>query len=255
MVLRYVLHDKIEGRIIAAGLMVNFNAPIIADLAALIGFDFFVMDCEHGPIGPEAAENMIRAAQAGGIAPLVRISSLEANEALRFLDLGAGGILFPHVESGADARRAVDAVRFPPAGKRGVAPGTRAAQYGATQSFTDYLDTANRHLLVVPIVETPSGVDAIEEIVQTPGVDVIAIGALDLATAMGFPGNRAAPQVVDAIGRTIQAVRAAGKPVLMAGGTAEQLRQLRKLGADLVMAPFASWLVPLGRSFLHEVRA
>ena len=254
MIQEFALHRKIASRELAAGLIINCNAPTLTDLAALIGFDFVLFDCEHGPIGAEAVEGMIRAAYAGGIAPLVRTSSLAPNEALKFLDIGAIGIMFPQVSSGADARRAADAVRFPPRGRRGAAPSTRAAEYVAKRPFKDYIDAVNTHLLVLPIIETPSGVEAIDEIAATEGVDVIVIGAVDLATAMGFSGNRAAPEVIKAVDRIIAGARKAGKPILMAGATVEQLRQFHDQGADLVMMALGTWLIPLGQSFLKAVR-
>jgi 4-hydroxy-2-oxoheptanedioate aldolase len=255
MIKKFPLHEKIAARELAAGLIINFNAPTLTDLAALIGFDFVLFDCEHGPIGPETAEGMIRAAYQGGIAPLVRVSSLQANEALKFLDLGAIGIMFPQVSSAADAKRAVEAVRFPPLGRRGAAPSTRAAEYVAKRPFQEYVEIANETLLVLPIIETPAGVEAIDEIAATKGIDVIVIGAVDLATAMGYAGNRTAPEVIKAVDRIIAGAKVAGKPLLMAGATTEQLRHFRELGADLVMMALGTWLVPLGQLFLKSVRA
>ena len=116
------------------GLIVNFESPWFADLLALAGFDFVLLDAEHGPIVPATAEATIRAAEAAGMSVIVRVPGNLPHEIQRYLDIGAIGIQVPHVDTAEDARTGVSAMRYPPDGDRGLATITRAANYGATIS-------------------------------------------------------------------------------------------------------------------------
>jgi 4-hydroxy-2-oxoheptanedioate aldolase len=238
----------------AIGVILAFDSADVVELIARGGFDFVVIDCEHGPAHANDAVNMIRAAELGGMAALVRISSHFPHEALRFLDAGAAGIIFPHIESRADAEQIVSAVRFPPDGSRGLAPSTRAADYGLGV-LKDYLRVANEELLVIPIVETGDGVAAIDDIAAVPGIDAIAIGAVDLAAAMGYAGDRTVPEVDASVRHVMARSKAAGKPVLLAAALQPQVKDALAAGATLVMVPFASWLVQTAHGFLRTIRS
>jgi len=253
MLSRYPLHDILtEGRL-GIGLFINFAAPALVEMAAIAGFDFIVIDNEHGPIGPSEAEGMIRAAEAARIAPLVRLDSPDL--ALRFLDLGATGIIFSNVRSRTDAQRAVDAVRFPPLGRRGVAPSTHAAGYGVRMKISDYLAAANELLLTMVTIESPEGVGAIDEILSVSGITSVGIGQMDLSASMGFHHNFASPEVEAAGNHVIACCKAHGVPVMLPGGDAETAARSIERGGSLLLVIAGSWMIGAARSYLSAVRA
>jgi 4-hydroxy-2-oxoheptanedioate aldolase len=232
------------------GPVVNFNSAWIVDIAGLIGFDYVLLDCEHGPMTAESIEMMIRAAEVAGISPIVRVPGNVPHEILRFLDIGAAGVQVPHVESAADARRAAAAVRYPPLGERGLAPTTRAAGYGIDMPVTRYVEDAHREVVLLVMVETAAAVAAIDEIAATDGIDAVIIGPGDLSSSMGHGGDRSAPEVLEAVRHVISRCKHAGKPVSLPAASVAQGRQCIEMGAHILQVGTAPWLVQAGREFL-----
>src|SRR5207248_1192749 len=157
------------------GVFMQLPSPELVEVAALLGYDFVVVDCEHGGISEDIAAHMIRAADAAGITPLVRVPRNEAPTILRYLDRGAQGIMVPQVNSGEEAARAVAACKYFPGGRRGIAP-NRASDYGLTRDLKDALPDVNAETLVLVQLENRAGVEHIADIAQTEGVDVVFIG-------------------------------------------------------------------------------
>ena len=203
-----------------AGLIVPVAAPVLVDLAALAGFDYVLIDTEHGHLGFEAVEHLIRAAEAAGVTPLVRASHNAPAEILRLLDIGAQGVMVPQVSSAADAETAVRAAKFHPRGHRGLA-GSRAADYGLTGSMADYVAHANRETMVLALIEDIRAVENLAAILAVEGIDVLFIGASDLAQSMGHPGRPDHPEVRAAIDRIIDQGVAASRIVGVNAATGE----------------------------------
>ena len=235
MIRPHRLRRKLEAGEPVIGMMVGFPSAWFVDMLALSGFDFVVIDAEHGSLSPGEAEIMIRAAEAGGISALVRVPNV-AHEILRFLDIGAVGVQVPHVESGAEARAAAAAVRYPPIGERGLATITRAAGYGVAGAARDYVELANRELLCLPMVETPLGVQNVDDIASTSGVDGIILGPGDLSSSMGHGGDRKHPAVVAACAHVIARAKAHGRWVSQAAYDPDTARAAFASGADIVIA-------------------
>lgn len=251
---RYPFHDLLEARKPALGLILNMASPPLVEIGSLMGFDFILIDAEHGPINAIDAEPMIRVAELSRIAPIVRVPSGQADVALRFLDLGAVGIVFPHVNTAQQARDAAAVVRFPPLGRRGAAASTNASGYGMRMPYKNYMEHANRLLLPMIIIEEPEAVENIEEIVMVEGISAIIIGAMDLCTAMGFPGDPTAPEVEAAVERVIAACKTAEIPICLAGGNMDAARRSIERGANMLFTPIGSWLASYGRAFTDGVR-
>lgn len=251
---KYPLHDVLKSNGTALGLILNMASAPLVEIASLMSFDFVMIDAEHGPISPADAEPMIRVAELCRIAPIVRVASCRPDDALRYLDLGAVGIMFPHIKTALDAREAVAAVRFPPLGKRGVAGSTNAAGYGVRMPFSQYLQRANDLLLPILIVEEPEAVENIESILLVEGLAAVVIGAMDLCAAMGFPGDPSNPAVEAAVDRVIMLCRVARMPVCLAASDLETSKKHLRRGANMLIAPIGSWLVGTGRAFTSAVR-
>ena len=195
----------------ALGLSVMIPSPQIVEMAGGLGFDWVLIDCEHGTITLESVELMIMAAEASGVTPIARPRSSDVRDILEVMDRGAAGVQVPHVTSRAEAIAAVEAVKFHPQGRRSLAAGTRASGYGYRGSAGDFVAAANRETLVCVQIEDEAAVRNIDEILEVDGVDVFFIGPSDLSQSMGYPGNPKAEPVAKAIEETLRAIIAAGK--------------------------------------------
>jgi 4-hydroxy-2-oxoheptanedioate aldolase len=196
------------------GLFCGLALPALIEMSAFAGFDFVVIDNEHGSAGLETTEHMLRAARASGIVPLVRCFEADIP---RLLDAGASGIKVPMVQTPEQAERLASRMRYPrPAGQpglrgvRGSAFSTRAAGYGAFGGPA-HTDRSNEGLTLVAMVETPEAVDAASEIAAVDGVDAVFIGPNDLAHAMGHENRWQEAPVQRAIERAVRAIADAGK--------------------------------------------
>lgn len=232
-----------------AGLIVPVAAPVLVDLAALAGFDYVLIDTEHGHLGFEAVEHLVRASEAAGVTPLVRVSHNAPSEILRALDVGAQGVMVPQVTSAADAEAAVRSVKFHPRGNRGLA-GSRAADYGLTGSMEDYVTRANRETMVLALIEDISAVDNFEAILGVDGIDVLFIGASDLAQSMGYPGLPDHPEVRDAVSRIIDQGTAVGRIVGVNAATAEAVASYYTRGVRFFSLSPWHQLVEVWRTYL-----
>ncbi len=203
-------------------------------MAAVAGFDFIIMDEEHGTGELQHAIDMMRAAACTDTTVVVRVPSPEPTYLRRLVDAGAEGLLVPMVESAGQARAIVEAVRFPPRGKRGNAfDATRSSSFGLVP---DYYSRADDNLLIMVQIETQAGVDNAREIADVDGVDAIFIGPTDLSGSIGLPGQTGAPEVVAQIERAMAAARAAGKPLATVPRTGRSANQLYDEGFLAVAA-------------------
>lgn len=171
------------------------------------GFDWVLVDMQHGCMDYETALAMIRAIDLGGAAPLVRVPWNDPGIIGRLLDAGADGVVIPMIQTVADAARAVDACLYPPKGRRSFGPVRVGLREGA-----GYFMKANDDVLVIPMIETSEALSEVEAIAGTPGVDALFVGPFDLSIALGLaPGdNDGAPAFDAAIDKVCGAARAAG---------------------------------------------
>lgn len=187
-----------------------FNAlphPGIVEMCAYAGFDFIVIDNEHGSAGFETTENMLRAARGSGIVPIVRCFGQDIP---RLLDMGANAVQVPMVETAEQARALVQQLRYPPLGRRGSAFSPRAAGYGAFPGAAHTL-RSNEGIAFIAMIETPAGVAQAAEIAAVPGVDAVFVGPNDLSHAMGAGSDWRSAPVLQAMETAIRAVASTGK--------------------------------------------
>jgi len=175
---------------------------------ARAGFDWLAIDLEHSTVDLETAFALIQVVDLAGCAPLVRLSANDSVQARRVMDAGAWGVIVPSVQSAAEARQAVDAVKYPPEGTRGIGLG-RAHGYGP--GFADYLKASSEGSVVIPMIEQKEGVEHVEEILQVPGVDGVFIGPYDLSASYGVVGDLSHSLVQEAMQRVVAAARTSGK--------------------------------------------
>jgi 4-hydroxy-2-oxoheptanedioate aldolase len=183
----------------AIGIWIQTGGAAVVEIAGAVGFDFVLIDGEHGSFGFDHTVTLVRTAEAAGSTPIVRVPGAEPGDLGRYLDAGAGGLLIPQVRSGEHARAIVSATKYRtqrfPDGTRGACPITRATAYGSP-GWPDYAERANGSALLWILLETPEALDDLPAILDVPGIDGIMLGTHDLAVAMGCNGDRNHPNVL-----------------------------------------------------------
>jgi 2-keto-3-deoxy-L-rhamnonate aldolase RhmA len=241
---RYVLNRGDLRRRLAAGettygTFVGAATPITAEVCAAAGVDWVLLDLEHGTGGEEQARDVVPAAASYRVPTVVRVESTDRIRAGRLLDVGATGIMFPRVDSAAQARECVRHLRYPPAGDRGVATYNRMCGYGLDPAALDRSDT---DVLGIVQIETLPALKAVDEIAALDGVDVLFVGPRDLSHALDVPGQTRAPAYLAALDRVIAAAKAHGKAagLLVPDGAAAALMtaagwQFLAIGSDTTL--------------------
>ena len=192
----------------ALGMFVGSTDAAVTEVAASAGFDFVVIDCEHSPMDPLAAVQHVRAAEAAGILPFARVWDPSQGVLQRFLDIGCEGIVVPHVESAEQVELVVAATRLPPLGARSTCPVVRGTGFSG-ENWDDYIAWSQANTVVIPIVESAAALQNVEKIAAVDGVDLIYLGAVDLAAELGVAAN--GPELVDAWLTLQHAARRHGK--------------------------------------------
>ena len=237
----------------AFGVSVMFPSPHAVDMLGRLGFDWVLIDCEHGSISVESVEIMVLAAEAAGITPIARppVNSFEA--ICQLMDRGVMGVQVPHVNTAEDARRAVEAVKYHPLGERGLAAGVRSSAYGYGLSMSEYAEQSNEETLVCVQLEEGQAVDNVEQIMGVEGVDVLFVGPSDLSQSLGYPGRPDTPVVQQAMEHVFSTARAAGR-ITGSAGNAEATQRYLDQGVTYLYTHLTALLASGSKAFLDEVR-
>ncbi|MFN0171541.1 MAG: HpcH/HpaI aldolase family protein [Bryobacteraceae bacterium] len=194
------LRQALNGGKTVRGVFTELGCPEPVELAAIAGWDFALIDAEHGPLTAAHYPALVRAGQAAGMPCVIRVPANEPSMIQHALDSGAAGVQIPQIATVDQARAAIDAARFHPQGKRGFNPFVRAANYAATP-VAEFLRISNDGVLVVLQLESASGVGAAAEVAALPGVDVLFVGPYDLSQSLGIPGQVTDPSIYEAAAR------------------------------------------------------
>lgn len=232
-----VVKRKLEAGETVFGSFFKVNSPAIAELYGLAGFDFLIVDAEHGCFTHGQIENLIRTCEGMGMSSVIRTPDAQETNVLHVLDSGASGIQVPSLKSAAEVRDLIRKAKYWPLGERGSARACRAAGYG---SVPDYETRANAETLVSVHVENKEMVEDIEALCAIPELDVVFIGPGDLSASLGHPGNASHPDVVAAIDRVIE-VAAGRKHIGTVVGSAKALESYVARGVHYI-----AWLSDLG---------
>lgn len=238
----------------ALGCSIMIPSPQMVEMAAHAGFDWVLIDMEHGTIGLETAELMCMAAEARGITPIVRPRNNGSAEITSVMDRGAAGVQVPHINTAADARRALAAVKFGPGDNRGLAAGTRPDSYGLSKSMPDFVRDANAQSLVCIQLEHATAIENVDALLAVDDIDVYFIGPSDLSQSMGHPGNPKAAPVKEAIEKTLARIVAAGKTPGMPA-TADNLDQVIASGCRYIYTHLPKLFGAGASAFLSKGRA
>jgi 2-keto-3-deoxy-L-rhamnonate aldolase RhmA len=210
-----------------------------------VGYDFVVVDQEHGAFDRTTTDIALLAARAAGLAGVVRVPALQADAILSVLDCGAAGVLVPHIASAEAARTLAAACRYR-GGARGYSGVTRAGGYGATKMW-DLVAEADAGVAVVAMIEDPPALSVIDDILAVDGLDAVFIGRGDLTVSLGAP-NRDAPVVREAVDTILRAAARARKPVCMMIDGADEARDFTSRGAS-------AFIVSSDQGFLRKAAA
>ena len=224
---------KLDGGNVVFGAIISRYAPDLVELFGAIGYDFVMIDCEHGPMDLDQVEHMVRAAEVFDITPIARIPDHAESTILRYLDRGLQGIIVPHVNTREEADAVARAARYYPQGYRGVGGG-RAHDYGVKVSRAESTEWINSQTLVIPMIEDTVAVENLGGILGVPGVDVLHVASGDLGQSMGNPGPE---EVRRLMSQLIPKIRAGGKMVGVGGNSpadAAGVAEFIKLGANFV---------------------
>ncbi|GAA5026581.1 HpcH/HpaI aldolase/citrate lyase family protein [Microbacterium fluvii] len=194
-----------------AGIWACTGSALVTEICAGAGMDWMLIDMEHSPNSLESVLAQLHAASGYPTTSVVRVPIGDVVTIKQVLDLGAQNLLVPMISTPDEAQQAVDAVRYPPRGRRGV--GSALARSARWNRVDDYLGSADAHVSLFVQIETAEGVDNAAEIAAVDGVDGVFVGPSDLAASLGLLGQQTHPDVTAAVLRAFAAVRAAGKPV------------------------------------------
>lgn len=217
----------------------------MVEILALSGLDCAILDAEHAPFSPGDLDRMILAARAGGLPALVRVAGLDPAPIAACLDMGATGIVVPHVRTADEARAAVSATKY--AGRRGFSPSPRAGGYG-TRGADAYLAAADTETSVWCQIEDAEALDRLDDIAAVPGVDCLFVGRADLALSLGASGT-GDPRVAEAVKAVGAACRRAGRTAgLFVPGTAEIEARKAEGYSAFICGSDQSWLLEQART-------
>jgi 4-hydroxy-2-oxoheptanedioate aldolase len=224
----------------------------VVEMIGLAGFDAVILDMEHGAYGVESLGPLLLAARARGLFPIARVRTNEASSIGAALDAGAAGVLVPQVSSAVAARAAVSAARFAPDGSRGANPWVRAADFTAGPAW---FARANQDVAAMVMIEGREGIAAVPEILNTPALDAVFLGPVDLSHALGVPGETEHPLVLAQVERVVAQARARGMAVAVFAPTAKTARRWLDLGVGFVALGVDTAHILAGfRAVLAEVR-
>lgn len=246
------LKQKLNEGNVTIGPFVNTPAPALVEMMGWAGFDFVIIDCEHGSMDYETTENMIRAAELSDVTPIIRIGMNLQQHIQRYLDAGAQGVLIPLINSGEDAQGVVDAVKYPPVGKRGLFGG-RGARFGL-QPVAEYVKEANEETFIGLQIETLDGIKRQDDIIRTDHADLIFLGPGDLSSSFGVHGQIGHSDVVGTIETIAAKALAAGKHVGTIAATGEQAKHWSDAGIKWLVSSTNRFINAGAGAYLDECR-
>lgn len=238
-----VVKEKMRRGEAVVGMMVWSDNVEAAVLGAQLGFDYLWVEMEHSPVSHQTLRNIVLATRGLPAVPFARPAVNELWTVKRFLDMGVLGVITPFTRTGEDARRLAAAVRYPPRGLRGCGSDLAASRWPAPEGYHDFADD---NVLAVAVIEDRSGLENIDEIASTPGIDVLFVGTSDLSFSMGFRGRQGVPELEAAVERVAAAARRNGKFSGRPAVTAADVERFRAQGHQFLMGPTELGLMTAG---------
>ena len=235
------------------GVISTSDDPQLAELCGIAGFDYYMLDAEHGLIDPAQAVNVIRACERTNITPLIRIGSKDPKLVLQYLDAGMMGIMMPGLESVDEVKMLVDAIKYFPLGKRGMGI-SLASGYTAYSGATapDYINLSNAETLVIIQFEDAKLLEVFPALCSVPGLDVCVVGPRDLSLNMGFPDGPNHPEVQTVIDQVVAVMQSTNIIAGITAGTRTDAAKQVARGANMILVAAQSLVLSGAKEFLPE---
>lgn len=242
-----------NGEQVLGTMVTTFASPDIAKILQNCGFDFLIIDCEHGAFTTREVANIIAVARGIGMPALVRIPEMRREHALKFMEMGATGLLLPNTETAEQAKMLVDCTKYAPMGHRGVSLSRPHTDFKKVKG-ADYMPQANDETILMCQIESRKGVENVEEIIAVDGIDVAFIGPNDMSQDYGILGQFTHPDIVAAFEKIIAAAKANGKWAGAHFGGAAPLKPWLSRGMQINMWNSDNGLLALGAAAITELR-
>jgi 4-hydroxy-2-oxoheptanedioate aldolase len=245
------LKKRMDAGEIIFGTFYKFNNPHLVEMLGFAGFDFILLDGEHGTYSYSEMQDMTRFANGVGMSSIIRVPSGLPEHVLHVCDLGAQGVQVPNLKTVDDVKKIVDSMRYYPVGHRGFALTTRAGKY----SFCDaqeFMKYSNEEVLCVIMVENLKMVAQIDELCEVPYVDVLFIGPGDLSQEVGKPGQTNCPEVLEIAKKINDVGLAAGKKIGILCNTFDEVRMSLDWGMQYIV--YCSELSMIANKFKADIK-
>jgi len=227
------LKETLNSNKTVVGTWSSLSSPNVINVLGTTNLDFVVIDMEHGSMSFETVENMVRAAEATDISPIVRVGDGNEQTLLRVLETGTRSIMVPHVSTKKDAECIAKCCKYYPEGNRGLSPYTRLHNF-THEDIQDSLQNENRETLVGILVEGKEGLSNLEDIVKVKGIDLIYLGLFDICQSVGLPGQLDHPKVLSEIKRCAELIQSNGIAAGSMSTGVEYINMLKKLGYKFI---------------------
>lgn len=235
------------------GCFIQQNSPEVVEIIALAGFDFALLDSEHGPLSAETAYRLILAAEARGIEPFMRVGEHDKQTVLKFLDAGATGIMTPQVNTAEEAKTAILGTKFATVGTRGLA-GMRTFDFGMNDTLDTFVEPLNDRVMNLIQFEHKDAFNELDQMLALPGLDVLFIGPSDLAQSLGLPGQPNHPDVTALADEVIAKCKNAGVKTGTVAYTPALVEQVLERGFDMVVASATTFLAASAKGWMQSAR-
>ncbi len=234
------------------GSFVTFGLGDIAEYTAKLGFDYIIIDNEHGILDHSTISDMVRASQCQGIPAIVRCTNDNSDNVHKALDMGADGILVPVINTAEEAKKVVMASLYAPKGERGIAYFTRAASYGILENKDGYLEETNKNVFISIQIETASAIKNLDEILDVEDIDMFFIGPNDLAASLGISASSI--EMKNIIKETIYKIVKKGKIAGIFANDAESAKQFKEWGANFILTSITKYMTEGAIEYLKKVK-
>lgn len=249
MNLKNPIKQKLADGKIVYGCFVPTISALDVEILAVAGFDFVLLDGEHGPLSPESAYPMVLAAESREMAAFARVGQNDKQVILKFLDIGVSGVMVPQVNDAEQATRAIQATKFWPDGTRGLAGG-RTFDWGLNETAPNVVPQLNDRVLTMIQFEHIDALAKIDEILVVPGLDVLFVGPNDLAQSMGFPGQPGHPEVTKIGDQVVARARQKGIKLGTTAATADAAHVAASRGFDMIVPNSPGMLAAAARAYI-----
>ena len=236
----------------AFGVIATSDDPQLAELFGIAGFDYYMLDAEHGLIDPAQAAHVIRVCEITNITPMIRIGSKDPKLVLQYLDAGMMGIMMPGLVTVEEVKMLVDAVKYAPIGKRGLGFSRASGHMAYTSTAPEYINFSNEQTMAIIQFEDDKLLGKLPELCAVEGLDACVVGPLDLSLAMGFLDGPDHPEVQSVIDKAIRIISEASTIAGITAGTRANAEGQVKRGATMILAAAQSLGLAGSKDFLPE---